>query len=105
MKWFRVAAEAKYPSRLEKFLRAARPKAVRTLLYDGWSNPKGLTEAHQRIRSDTEERRHAVAGLEWRTAVDMVWVKIGLSPLSLQHLPQPLEQSLRFLALPSGAVA
>jgi hypothetical protein len=78
MSWFRVPRQPDVPQDLRQFLEQAGPETVRDLLYNGWSNPEGLTDVQKRIRFPSEEREHAIAWLQWKTALDMVWIKSGV---------------------------
>jgi hypothetical protein len=75
--WFRPA-KPDIPQDLRDFLEQAGAEKVRTLLYNGWVNPDGLTDAQKRIRVQSEERTGAVASLDRKTAVDALWIKIGV---------------------------
>jgi len=78
MTWFGLPPKPNIPQDERDFLEQAGPETVRILLYNGWSNPAGLTEAQQRSRAASEERDRTVAWLKWRTAKDALWIKVGV---------------------------
>ena len=100
MNWFRVPPKPDIPHDLRHFLEQRGVEAVRTLLYDGWSNPDGLTDVQKRIHVDSEERKHAVAWVEWGMAVDMVWIKIGVVAAIVAAIAAIIAAILGFLSLP-----
>jgi hypothetical protein len=78
MNWFRVPPKPNIPQDLRDFLEQAGVEKVRTFLYNGWANPEGLTDTQLRIRVQSEERKGAVAWLDRKTALDALWIKIGI---------------------------
>jgi hypothetical protein len=99
MNWFRVPPKPDIPQDLRRFLEQRGVEAVRTLLYDGWSNPDGLTDVQKRIRVDSEERKHAVSWVEWRTAVDTRWIKIGVVAAVVAAIAAIIAAIFGFLSL------
>jgi hypothetical protein len=65
VKWFgRRPPEPRIPQKLRDFFEEQGPDAMHRLVYDGWSNPAGLTDEQNRIRQPSDEREHAIAWLK-----------------------------------------
>ena len=76
--WLKVLRKPDIPPCWTRFFEQRGPEGLRTLLYDGWSIPDGLTEKQKDLRVDSEQRKHALKWLQWKAAVNTAWMKIGV---------------------------
>jgi hypothetical protein len=72
MRWFRAGKVSTLQDELEK----AGTETVRTLLYQGHSNPAGLPQALQQIRQPSKDRDAAIEWLHRKERAAKFWAGV-----------------------------